>query len=189
MRSAGAAGASTTRCGTAPRPPFLERLGALERVAHGRVHLHVDSEAGAVLDVAGIVAAEGPEAELYCCGPEAMIAAFDAACRGRNPDKVHVEHFKGRGEKTTTEFQVVLARSKKEIAVPAGKTIMEVLEEHGIRVAHSCREGVCGTCETRVLEGIPDHKDNVLSPREQASNKMMMICCSGAKSERLVLDL
>jgi vanillate O-demethylase ferredoxin subunit len=50
-------------------------------------------------------------------------------------------------------------------------------------------EGVCGTCETRVLDGIPDHRDRFLSKEEQATNKTMMICCSGAKTKSLTLDL
>jgi vanillate O-demethylase ferredoxin subunit len=84
---------------------------------------------------------------------------------------------------------VVLAASGRELAVPPGKTILEALFDAGIEPANSCREGVCGTCETRVLEGIPDHRDLVLTEAERSSNKTMMICCSGAKSGRLVLDL
>jgi vanillate O-demethylase ferredoxin subunit len=118
-----------------------------------------------------------------------MIDAFVAAAAGRDPDRIHIERFTGTGEKPTGTFTVVLARSRREFVVPAGETIMEVLMQAGIRVAHSCREGVCGTCETRVIEGVPDHKDNVLSARERASNRLIMICCSGAKTDRLVLDL
>jgi ferredoxin-NADP reductase len=168
---------------------FLDEFAKLEAIGPGRVHLHVDAEAGAVMPVAALAASVAPEAHLYCCGPTPMIAAFKAATANRPEDNVHVEHFAGTAEKPTGEFKIVLSRSKKEFVVPAGKTIMEVLMEAGVRVAHSCREGVCGTCETRVIEGVPDHKDNVLSARERASNKLIMICCSGAKSDRLVLDL
>ena len=168
---------------------FLDRLLAYEAAAPGRVHLHVDSEAGRLLDVSGIVKGEARGTELYCCGPAPMIDAFVAAAADRDPDRIHIERFTGTGEKPTGTFTVVLARSKREFVIPAGETIMEVLMQAGIRVAHSCREGVCGTCETRVIEGVPDHKDNVLSARERASNKLIMICCSGAKTDRLVLDL
>jgi vanillate O-demethylase ferredoxin subunit len=168
---------------------FVDRLMAHERASSGRLHLHVDAEAGRILDVAGVVAGAPPGTELYCCGPAAMIDAFVAAAAGRDPDRIHIERFAGTGEKPTGTFTVVLARSKREFVVPAGETIMEVLMQAGIRVAHSCREGVCGTCETRVIEGVPDHKDNVLSARERASNRLIMICCSGAKTDRLVLDL
>lgn len=168
---------------------FLDEFAKLESIRPGRVHLHVDAEAGAVMPVAALAASVAPDAHLYCCGPTPMIAAFKAATAERSDDNVHVEHFAGTAEKPTGEFKIVLSRSKKEFVVPAGKTIMEVLMEAGVRVAHSCREGVCGTCETRVIEGVPDHKDNVLSTRERASNKLIMICCSGAKTDRLVLDL
>ncbi|HWJ72226.1 MAG TPA: PDR/VanB family oxidoreductase [Kaistia sp.] len=168
---------------------FLAQLAALETIEPGRVHLHADSEAGGIMDVAARVAEVPAGAHLYCCGPTPMIAAFTAATAGRPDDHVHVEHFVGTAAKPTGEFKIVLKRSQKEFTVPAGKTIMDVLMEAGVRVAHSCREGVCGTCETRVIEGVPDHKDNVLSARERASNKLIMICCSGAKSDRLILDL
>ena len=82
-----------------------------------------------------------------------------------------------------------LARSKRTIEVEAGKTILQALLDAGITVNHACAEGVCGTCETRVLEGIPDHRDQFLSGEERAENKTMMICCSGARSKTLVLDL
>jgi len=86
-------------------------------------------------------------------------------------------------------FDVVLSRSGKTVAIPEGKSILEVLEAEGITIASSCLEGVCGTCETDVLEGVPDHRDNVLSKRERESNKTMMICCSGSLTPVLVLDL
>jgi ferredoxin-NADP reductase len=168
---------------------FLDRLAEYEAASSGRVHLHVDAEAGRLLDVAAIVAGEARGAELYCCGPAPMIDAFVAATGDRDPDTIHIERFTGTGGKPTGTFTVVLARSKQEFVIPAGETIIEVLMQAGVRVAHSCREGVCGTCETRVIEGVPDHKDNVLSARERASNKLIMICCSGAKTDRLVLDL
>ena len=70
-----------------------------------------------------------------------------------------------------------------------GHTLLDSLEEIGIDAPYSCREGICGTCEVRVLEGLPDHRDLVLSAAEKAENTRMMICCSGARSSRLVLDL
>ena len=83
----------------------------------------------------------------------------------------------------------MLAKSGREIEVPRGKTIMRALIDAGVDIRHSCSEGVCGTCETTVLEGIPDHRDRILTEGQRASNKTMMICCSGSKSEKLVLDL
>jgi len=168
---------------------FLDQILRLEAHQPGRVHLHVDDEAGAVMDIAAFVAQQPCEADLYCCGPTPMIDAFAAAAASRPEENVHIERFKGTEGAVSTGFTVVLNRSKREFSVPAGETIMQVLMDAGMKVPHSCREGVCGTCETRVLEGVPDHKDNLLSPRERASNKVMLICCSGAKTDRLVLDL
>lgn len=168
---------------------FHGDLEALEAASPGRVYLHFDDEAGRVMPLLKLASGVPKIAHVYCCGPTRMIETFKASAGWRPPDNVHIEHFVGTSARPTTPFNVVLKRLGKEFHVPVGKTIMQVLEENGVFVAHSCREGVCGTCETRVLEGAPDHNDNVLSPRERASNAVMMICCSGAKTDKLVLDL
>jgi tetrachlorobenzoquinone reductase len=82
-----------------------------------------------------------------------------------------------------------LARSGRSMAVAPGQTILETLEGCGIAVPFSCREGVCGVCETRVLGGTPDHRDMVLSEAERAAGKSMMVCCSGSLGAELELDL
>ena len=83
---------------------------------------------------------------------------------------------------------MVLAKSNVRVFVEAGKTILEAMLAAGLDPPRACTEGVCGTCEMRVLEGIPDHRDMVLTGAERASNKVIMICCSGAQSDTLVLD-
>ncbi|MNT67299.1 Phenoxybenzoate dioxygenase subunit beta [compost metagenome] len=106
------------------------------------------------------------------------------------PAQVHVEYFTATQEAALDGgYTVELSRSGKSLQVPGGKTVLQVLKEAGIEVAHSCEEGVCGACETRVLSGVPDHRDAILSEPEKAANNTMMICCSGCKGERLVLDL
>jgi vanillate O-demethylase ferredoxin subunit len=101
-----------------------------------------------------------------------------------------VEHF-AAAEPAAIEggFEVVLARSGRTIAVPPGKTILDTLNAAGLTPNCSCVQGVCGTCETRVLDGVPDHRDVILTPEERAQNRTMMICVSGARTGRLVLDL
>lgn len=168
---------------------FVGELEALEQASPGRVHLHFDDEAGRVMPLLKLAMGIPKVAHVYCCGPSRMIETFKASAGWRPEDNVHIEHFAGTNARPTTDFTVVLKRQGKEFAVRAGESIMDVLEANGIAVAHSCREGVCGTCETVVLEGECDHKDNVLSRREKDSNRLIMICCSGAKSGRLVLDL
>ncbi|QHE74888.1 PDR/VanB family oxidoreductase [Hydrogenophaga sp. PBL-H3] len=129
-------------------------------------------------------------AHFYCCGPKRMIDAFVASTSALPPERVHVEYFEGIADKGGDKaFTVELAKSGKCLIVLPGETILEVVEAAGICVAHSCREGVCGACEVRVLSGTPDHKDLVLSVEEKAKNQSMMICCSGSASHHLVLDL
>ena len=86
-------------------------------------------------------------------------------------------------------FTVELARSGQEFFVPEGETILQVLLDEGVDVDFSCELGICGACEQRVISGIPEHHDSILSEEEQAENKRVMICCAGCKSDRLVLDL
>lgn len=169
---------------------FQNEFAALECRRSGRVHITFDHEPGhAMLDLVAIVAAAPVGAHLYCCGPTGMLQAYEAAAASRPPETVHTEYFSPTQEAASGGFTVVLARSNQTLFIPPDKSILKTLISNGYKVAHSCTEGVCGTCETRVLEGIPDHRDNVLSAREKAANKSMMICCSGAKTEKLVLDL
>ena len=86
-------------------------------------------------------------------------------------------------------FTVELARSGREYFIPEGSSILQVLLDEGIDVDFSCELGICGACEQRVISGIPEHHDSILSEEEQAENKRVMICCAGCKTDRLVLDL
>ena len=170
---------------------FLDELHALRCDVHPHLHLNFDQEpSGRMLDLSAIVNSASPDAHLYCCGPVPMLEAFETATQGRPAEQVHVEYFKAK-EKPAAEggFEVRLARSNRTIAVEAGKTILNALLDAGIAVNYACTEGVCGTCETRVIEGIPDHRDLFLGKEEHAANNTMMICCSGSKSSTLVLDL
>jgi vanillate O-demethylase ferredoxin subunit len=86
-------------------------------------------------------------------------------------------------------FMVELARSKRQLLVHPDQTILDAVRAAGISVQASCEQGICGACETRVLAGVPEHRDMILSPEEKAANSSIMICCSGSRSERLVIDL
>ncbi len=173
-------------CRSRDEAAFLERFETDPRVT-----LNFDAEnGGRFLDLPGIVAAAAPGAHLYCCGPSPMLKAFEAATAGLPPAQVHVEYFTATQEAATEGgFTVVLARSGLELEVLPGQTILEVLRAHDMDVTTSCEQGVCGICETGVLEGEPDHRDEVLSDDERAAGDRMMICCSGCKGGRLVLDL
>ena len=157
-----------------------------------RVHLHVDADQdGRLLDIAAIVAAAPADAELYCCGPAPMLDAFEQACAGRPSAHVHIERFSAADNVAAAEggYTVELAKSKRTITVQAGQTLLQALQAAGLTIKVSCEQGICGTCETRVLSGTPDHRDMILADEEKASNETMMVCCSGSRSPTLVLDL
>jgi len=140
--------------------------------------------------IVDIVAAAPAGAHFYCCGPERMIAEFESVTGRLDPGRVHVERFSANTEAASYGgYTVEFRRSGKTAAVQPGETILEAALRVGIDVSHSCSEGVCGACETRVLEGSPDHKDAVLSPQDKASGRLVMICCSGSLTDKLVLDL
>ena len=170
---------------------FLDELNSLRPRPCANLHMNFDHESsGRMFDLSEIVRNVSLDAHLYCCGPVPMLEAFEAATRDRPAQTVHVEYFKAK-EKPAAEggFEVRLAQSKRTIRVEAGKTILNALLDAGIAANYACTEGVCGTCETRVIEGVPDHRDLFLSKEEQATNKTMMICCSGSRSGTLVLDI
>ncbi|MCM3849193.1 MULTISPECIES: PDR/VanB family oxidoreductase [Pseudonocardia] len=154
-----------------------------------RVTLVPQDEAG-LLDVAGILAAAAGR-PVYCCGPEGLLAAVEAEGE-RLGVPVHVERFSARPgalDGPDEAFEVELSGSGTVVAVPAGCSILDALEGAGIATLSSCREGTCGTCETGVLAGEPDHRDSLLTEEEQASNEVMMLCVSRSRSPRLVLEL
>lgn len=168
---------------------FLDELEALG----GNVHLHFDDEHnGRPFELAAFLARQPESVHAYCCGPGAMLSAFEAACSAAGIGNVHIERFAASvpaADPRQTGYTVELARSGRTLFVPAGTTLLDVLLEADVEVDYSCREGLCGACETRVLGGCPDHRDAVLSPAERAAGNVMMICVSRAKSETLVLDL
>lgn len=167
----------------------LERIAA-ESSSTGQASIHVDEEAGSVLALPALVNDAPDDAQLYCCGPAPMLDAFVASTAEVPEHRRHIERFTNT-EAPATEggFVVELAASGLSVDVAPGQTILDAVETAGVSVAYSCMDGVCGTCETRVLEGEPDHRDQVLTDREKASKEVIMICCSGSNSPRLVLDL
>ena len=170
---------------------FLDRL---EMLYPGKVAVRPTDEVG-LLDLPTILAEPGSTAEdiaVYCCGPEALLVAVEQECTRWPHGALHLERFAPKAGATDgprESFEVELAQSGRTLVVPADRSILDVVEEWGIQVLSSCQEGTCGTCETGVLEGVPDHRDSVLTDDEQAVNDTMMICVSRSCSARLVLDL
>ncbi|WP_028938035.1 PDR/VanB family oxidoreductase [Pseudonocardia spinosispora] len=159
------------------------------RVRYGdRVVVHPHDEAG-LLPLAEWLGRPVDGTLVYCCGPEPLLRAVEEHCAA---GVLRVERFAPRGDlgqAPSTGFEVHLARSGLTLTIPGDGSILRTVEEAGLTPPWSCEEGICGTCETAVLSGTPDHRDSVLSAREQAEGKSMMICVSRSRTERLVLDL
>lgn len=158
-----------------------------------QIEWHIDEEAGGPPDLKAFLSRFGADADYYCCGPTPMLDGFEATCEALGYSKVHVERFAAvvapKPETPGGAYEVVLKRSGKTFHIAPGQAMYDVFLENKINVGFSCKEGICGACETKVLEGIPEHRDSVLSKSERAANKTMMVCVSGCKGERLVLDL
>lgn len=130
---------------------------------------------------------------VYACGPEGLLAAVEQRCSSWPPGTLHLERFspKTADDTENVAFEVELARSGITITVPADRSIFDAVQDNGIAVLGSCHEGVCGTCETVIVDvdGEVDHRDSVLNDAEKASNETMMVCVSRCRSGRITLDL
>jgi ferredoxin-NADP reductase len=148
-----------------------------------------------LLDLDAILGSRSPDQHVYCCGPAGLLSAVEARFANGTSHLLHTERFSAVGpteEQAATDgpIEVTLRRSGKQVVVPAGQSILDVLrDEHGMDLVSGCEQGICGTCETTVVEGIPDHRDEVLSPAERAGNATMMICVSRSRNGVLTLDL
>ncbi len=168
-------------------------LDELQRLDPSRITLHASDRDGQC-DLAQVLQALDSNATVYSCGPQGLLTALQQLQQAPEASgwKLVVEHF---GIELDAEalsgnrFTVVLQKSGKQIEVASDETILAALKREGIRVKCSCQNGTCGTCETVVISGQPDHRDAILSEEERQLNETMMICVSRALSAELVLDL
>ncbi|MFE9025373.1 PDR/VanB family oxidoreductase [Streptomyces iakyrus] len=162
---------------------FAEELGRYG----DRVTFAPEDETG-LLDLPSVLD-DVPEGTLvYCCGPGPLLDAVEARC----PSGVlRVERFQPKEQETggNTAFEVELARSGRTLTVAPDVSVLDAVRAAGVEVLYSCTEGTCGTCETDVLDGEPDHRDSVLTDDERAAGETMLICVSRCRGGRLVLDL
>ena len=145
-----------------------------------------------LLDLGTLIREPTADTLVYCCGPTALLNAVEEHCAGWPPGTLHIERFtpKGQGNLVRSDsFEIELAATGMTLNVSPGRSILDVVEDAGVQVLWSCREGTCGTCETTVLAGEVDHRDSLLSDDEKASNDTMFICVSRAACPKLVLDL
>lgn len=142
------------------------------------------------MDLDSVLGTPRSDTAVYSCGPEPLLDAVEAKCEAWPRGSLHVERFAPRslGDRTDTEFEVEFARSGITATVPEGISILDVAAGEGIFAPRSCSEGVCGTCETVMLDGEPEHRDSVLTDDDRADG-CFMPCVSRALSDTLVLDL
>lgn len=169
-----------------------ESMAFLDRLAgYGdRVVVWPEDECG-LLDLRAALAQVRPGTLVYACGPEPLLLALEEHS-AKAELELHVERFAAAPQATSAEstgFEIELARTGVTRHVPADQSIVDVLDETGIAILTSCREGICGTCETKVLEGTPDHRDSILSEAERRDGETMMVCVGRSLTPRLVLDL
>ncbi|WP_217238090.1 PDR/VanB family oxidoreductase [Streptomyces sp. AC555_RSS877] len=147
-----------------------------------------------LLDLATFIGSPREGTLVHACGPEPLLRAAQEQCAGWPSGTLGIERFAPVRPPAVEvapagAFEVVLSRSGRTLTVPPDRSVLEVAEEAGVPVLFSCREGTCGTCETDVLEGTPDHRDSLLDEDERAAGETMLICVSRSCGPRLVLDL
>lgn len=166
---------------------FLDRLAP-----HGdRVLVRPQDEYG-LLDLAAHLGVPKEGTLVHACGPEPLLRAVQEQCASWPAGTLGVERFAPvatTGTNVAVAFELELARSGLTLTVPPDRSVLETVEEAGVTVDFSCREGTCGTCETDVLDGTPDHRDSLLTEDERAAGDTMLICVSRSCGPRLVLDL
>jgi vanillate O-demethylase ferredoxin subunit len=170
---------------------LLAFLPQLRAICNDALRIHYDND-DSRLDIAAALKEAPANSHFYVCGPAGMIDAVKAAARAADiaADRIHYELFKAQLPSSQDKsFEVELRSTGQVISVAAGQTIIQALEATGLDILYDCQRGDCGICQCGVIAGEPDHRDVILSDDEKASNKVMQICVSRAKSERLVLDL
>jgi ferredoxin-NADP reductase len=164
-----------------------------ELAAYGeRVTLWPQDSRG-LLDLDSLLGTPRPGTLVYCCGPEPLLAAVEQRMTAWPAGALHLERFSApvveRDPADEHAVEVVLAESGRTVLVPPDQSILEALLDEGVDVLHDCQEGICGSCEVKVIDGEVDHRDFVLSEPEKAANGCMMVCVSRACGKRLVLGL
>ncbi|MEX3937154.1 2Fe-2S iron-sulfur cluster-binding protein [Paraburkholderia phymatum] len=169
--------------------PFVDELRAL---AGERLVLHADDDPVTRLSVDALLDDAQVNQPIYVCGPAGMIdAVLDAARkRGWHECDLHYELFsEAAPQEGDAAFEVELRSSGERLTVPADKSLLDTLIEHGADVMYDCRSGYCGLCSTRVCSGDIEHRDTYLSDADKAGGKVMQVCVSRCKGGRLVLDI
>ena len=172
---------------SASRMAFQEELVSLD---YKRVQFQFDLDRGAPLNLKALLESSALSA-VYACGPAGLLDSIETATKNWPVGSVKMERFKVDTQDTSsnTVFELVLAKSGKTIEVSANESPLEALERIGIDHPFSCREGLCGTCEVNLIEGLPDHRDTVLDQQERIACQRFIPCVSRCGGTKLVIDL
>jgi ferredoxin-NADP reductase len=160
----------------------------------GQVTVWPQDERG-LLDLESLLKDPEDNTLVYSCGPEGLLSAVEQYCAPWPAGALHIERFAAKAPtaeqaaEALDHFEVVCHRTGVTLEITPDRSILEILEEADVPIMASCYEGVCGSCEARVLEGTPDHRDSVLAEAEKAAGEVMLVCVSRSRTERLVLDL
>lgn len=176
------------------RMAFVERLEQLSLREGDARHVYVDDgPAGQQLDARAAIGAPSAETHLYVCGPTGFMDHILQTARDLGWDEryLHREYFAAAPIETSGDapFEIEIHSSGEVIEVAGGQSAAHALLDAGFDLPLSCEQGVCGTCVTKVLSGVPDHRDLYLTDEEHERNDSFMPCCSRARTARLVVDL
>ena len=156
------------------------------------IRLHIgDIDSSDRLQASEVLMALPPSAHIYVCGSRSYMddVVLAAQQAGFGPSQVHLEHFGAEIDVDGDPFMVVAARSGNASPSPRTSLLLAALQREGFDIPTSCRNGVCGTGLTTVIEGRPDHRDLVLTEAEKAEGDRIAVCCSRSRSAVLVLDI
>lgn len=164
-------------------------LAELQQYSGGKLNIMPEDEQG-MLDLDNLLSQPRPGAAIYCCGPEPLLAAMEQRSICWPLGVLHTERFAPRTRALQVgEFEVEIAGTGERFLVPPDVSLLDVLESKGYAITNSCRAGICGTCLTKVINGVPEHNDDVLSDAERESNDVILPCVSRSKTDTLILDL
>ena len=180
---------------SAAEAPLLERLRTSAFAERTVIH-HSDQWDSVRAGLPAELLVPEADTAVHVCGPDGFMThvVTEATAAGRQPGQLHTERFApaappAAGDEVATEFTVRIASTGIGYPVPADRTIADVLTAHGVEVELSCEQGICGACLTPVLDGEPDHRDEVQTPDERAAGDRITICCSRARTPELLLGL
>lgn len=188
-----AAGAEWSLLYTGRSRASMAFLPEIDTLPQDRITIHADDEAnGNYPDLAAAVGTLSPDALVYACGPEPLLKAVAGAMQ--DEAQLRIERFKAPEKvavpvESESGFDVVCNSTGQRIPVGPDESVLDALNNAGIDVPSSCTEGICGTCETRVISGDVEHRDFLLTQAEQVANKSMFVCVSRCRSAELILDL